>query len=468
MRADYFDDFDKARGSITAKLSLILNTLVLVSTDRVYIKSEDENNNKEGLKMKKHVLAVLIGSSILLTACGGGDGGESTYVIDDGVPKNNIVAPVVKTTGYTDASQTADNLLASVSSHKLLMTYKMLGVNGKETQATALVFTPKTVKPAGGWPIVAWAHGTTGVADMCAPSQQGLKGNEYLIQGLLAAGYAVVAPDYEGLGEPSGREPHPFLNLKSEAFSITDAVVAARNYLGNTTENRWLVVGHSQGGQAALGAAQYASRAQLNYKGAIAVAPASFLGSVLTLGEGSTKNMTDPTEIIKTLASLDTFTSLITAGLKNQYPNLQYNQVFKSPTDLIAAKAESLCSDKLGDALGGAMGQYFQLNMNLTNYPRTQTDFMTNVPEVKDFLVNGSQPLKTVIKTPIIIYQGTLDPTVPRQVTDTLVKSAPAGTTISYKTDDALPETSKWDHITAYSLNLGNIVKDVQSLMPIQ
>ena len=418
--------------------------------------------------MKKHILAVLMGSSILLTACGGGDGGEAVYIIDNGIPKNNIESPVVKTVGYTDANPTADNALAIVSSDKSLMTYKMLGVNGKETQATALVFTPKTAKPAGGWPIVAWAHGTTGVADMCAPSQQGLKGNEYLIQALLAAGYAVVAPDYEGLGEPSGREPHPFLNLKSEAFSITDAVVAARNYFGNTTENRWLVVGHSQGGQAALGAAQYESRAKLSYKGAIAVAPASFLGSVLSIGEDAAKQMTDPTAQITTLASLDTFTSLIVAGIKNQYPNLQYNQVFKSPTDLIAAQAETLCSDKLGDALGGAMGKYLQQNMSLANYPRTQANFMTDIPEVKDFLVNGSQPLKTAIKTPIIIYQGTLDPTVPRQVTDALVKSAPQGTTISYKTDDALPMAAKWDHITAYSENLGNIVKDVQSLMPIQ
>ena len=37
-----------------------------------------------------------------------------------------------------------------------------------------------------------------------------------------------MAPDYEGLGTPG---IHPFLNVKSEAFSITDAVVATRNYL---------------------------------------------------------------------------------------------------------------------------------------------------------------------------------------------------------------------------------------------
>ncbi len=73
-----------------------------------------------------------------------------------------------------------------------------------------------------------------------------------MIDKLLAAGYVVVAPDYEGLGEPSVNEAHPFLNLQSAAFSITDAVVAARNYLGNQAAKQWVTVGHSQGGHAAF------------------------------------------------------------------------------------------------------------------------------------------------------------------------------------------------------------------------
>lgn len=57
-------------------------------------------------------------------------------------------------------------------------------------------------------------------------------------------------------------------------------MVATRNYLSQRnllTSTKWLTVGHSQG-HAALGAAQYASRAQLDYKGTVAVAPASNLG----------------------------------------------------------------------------------------------------------------------------------------------------------------------------------------------
>lgn len=419
-------------------------------------------------KMKKHVLTVLISSAFLLTACGSGDGEDSTYVVDDGIPKNNIANPVVKTQVYVDANANTNTILDSASASRTLMTYKMLGVNGTETQATALVFTPKGIKPAGGWPIVAWAHGTTGVADACAPSQQGLKDNEYLIAKLLAAGYAVVAPDYEGLGEPSGKELHPFLNLKSEAYSITDAVVAASKSLGNTTEKRWATVGHSQGGQAALGAAQYASRAQLSYKGAVAVAPASNLKLILVGGEQKAATEKDLNKKINILAPLDTFTALIAAGLRNPHPTLQYSEVFVSPTDQLASEAETVCYDVLGNDLGTAMGKYANINQTLDGYPRTQPNFMTNVKVIDNFLTIDSQPLKSVIKTPIVIYQGSDDQTVPSAITYNYLyqPALKAGSNILYVTDDNA--AIKWDHTTAYTQNLDNIVLNVKTFMPIQ
>ena len=420
--------------------------------------------------MKKIWLSVaLASSSLLLTACNDDHDDSSVVVIDDGIPKYNFSAPIVKTESYLDQGTNANNVLDAVSASKTLMTYKMLGVNGQETQATALVFTPQTVKPAGGWPLVVWAHGTTGVADACAPSRQGLKGNEYFIAKLLAAGYAVVAPDYEGLGEPSAKELHPFLNLKSAAYSITDAVVAASKLLDNTAETRWSVVGHSQGGHAALGAAQYASRAQLNYKGAIAIAPASNLALVLGGGEQKAAQEQDVIKKVQTLAPLDTFTALIAAGLKNTAPTLQYSEIFVPPTDLLAAQAESLCYETLGESIAQSMLEHVTSVGKLDGYPRTQPNFMTTIPEVKDFLTNSSQPLKVKISTPIFIYQGTADPTVPKQVTDYLVQAAQGvGTKIHYVTDQDLPVEQKWDHGSVYVNNMDEIVKDVQSLMPIQ
>lgn len=406
---------------------------------------------------KKLLIVIFTSSTLLLSACHDDD--HDSYVSGDSIPKNNIVNPVVTTpTAYTltDMSATAGE--------SVVMTYKMLGMNNTEVQATALVFTPKTAPPAKGWSIVVWAHGTTGVADICAPSRSQL--NTYIqamIEGLLAAGYVVVAPDYEGLGEPTNDELHPFLNVKSEAFSITDAVVAARNYLGNKVSNRWMTVGHSQGGHAALGAAQYQSRAQLDYKGTVAVAPASNLELILTAGESLAAQQTDLTEKITTLASLDTFTALITAGLRNPNPTLQYSQVFKSPTDQIADNAETDCYTSLGQEFGLGMQAYVQTHAgDISNYPRTQSGFM-NLSPVRKFLDTDSQPLQVKIETPIIIYQGAMDTTVPKAATDTLLSGEAAkNSQITYRTN------TTWDHGTAYVLNIPNILVDVQTLMPIQ
>lgn len=406
---------------------------------------------------RRMLIAVLTSTAMLLSACHDDD--HDAYNSGDNIPKNNIANPVVSTpTVYnlTDMSATAGE--------SVVMTYKMLGINNEEVQATALVFTPKKAPPAKGWPIVVWAHGTTGVADICAPSRSQL--NSYIkamIDGLLTAGYVVVAPDYEGLGEPDNKELHPFLNVKSEAFSITDAVVAARNYLGNKVSNRWMTVGHSQGGHAALSAAQYQSRAQLDYKGTVAVAPASNLELILLAGESLAAQQTNLTDKITTLASLDTFTALITAGLRNPNPSLQYSQVFKSPTDQIADNAETDCYISLGQEFGLGMQAYAQTHVgDITNYPRTQSGFMTLSP-VKKFLNTDSQPLQVKISTPIIIYQGAMDTTVPKVATDTLLSGdAAKNSQITYKTN------TTWDHGTAYVLNIPNILIDVQTLMPIQ
>ncbi|WP_336953866.1 alpha/beta hydrolase family protein [Acinetobacter sp. AS167] len=408
--------------------------------------------------MKKKLLTVLILSSgLVLTACKNGGSGGGSYESPSNTDVNNITNPVVGTpTAYSKTDFTA------VAADSVVMTYKMKGVKGTEVQATSLVFTPKTAPPASGWPIVVWAHGTTGVADICAPSRN--ETNVYIkgmISKFLAEGYVVVAPDYEGLGEPSGTELHPFLNVKSEAYSITDAVVATRNWLGNKASKQWVTVGHSQGGQAALGAAQYADRASLDYKGTVAVAPASQLNLILNAGESSVANAT-PDKQIPVYASLDTFTALIAAGLRNANPTLDYSQVFKVPTDAIAKQAESVCSSQIGDKFGGAMGQYVAINGSLKNYPR-KTDTFMSLPVVQTFLNKDSQPLQVQVKTPVIIYQGGADTTVPQAATDTLYGTAKAlATPVNYITNPA------WDHSTAYALNIDNIVADVKGMFAAQ
>ena len=402
--------------------------------------------------MNKKLLAVLMSSTFLLTACGGDD---DSFVFDDGILKNNIVNPVVDTpTAYTLTDMSAS------AADSVVMTYKMLGVNGKEVQATSLVFTPKTPIPKDGWPIVIWAHGTTGVADVCAPSKNTITGSTFsLITDLLDAGYVVVAPNYEGLGEPSGEEAHPFLNVKSEAYSITDAVVATRSWLRGKVSDKWVTVGHSQGGQAALGAAQYASRAQLNYKGTVAVAPASNLKTIFDFGTEYAKILS-PAEKIGIYASLNTYGALIVAGMQNQPNPATYAQVFQTEAEITATDASRLCATPLGVEFATEMGQVYPSNPTLFGY-LTQTNFM-QVPTVSTFINKTAQPLTVKVTTPIKIYQGQLDTTVPIVATTQLIQSAKAlGTKIT-------EVEGPWSHSSAMNDNVDNIVTDVNEMFVAQ
>lgn len=150
--------------------------------------------------------------------------------------------------------------------------YLSTGVDGQPTVVSGLVYTPKGKRPNAGWPVVGWAHGTTGIADACAPSlTKNAAGYAPYLSPWLAKGYAVVATDYEGLGTP-GR--HPYLIGDSEGRSVIDMVRAARRY-DRSISTRWFALGHSQGGQAALFAGKLAKTygAGLNYRGTVAIAP---------------------------------------------------------------------------------------------------------------------------------------------------------------------------------------------------
>ncbi|MCQ8280112.1 lipase family protein [Acetobacteraceae bacterium KSS8] len=133
--------------------------------------------------------------------------------------------------------------------------YSSLSGVGRQGPAavSGLLLLPRGAAPAGGWPVVAWAHGTTGFADVCAPSWRGrpARDNAYL-DGWLSRGFAIVATDYEGLGTPGD---HPYLLYRSEAHSILDGVRAALSDPGAELRNRIILVGQSQGAGAALGAA---------------------------------------------------------------------------------------------------------------------------------------------------------------------------------------------------------------------
>lgn len=132
------------------------------------------------------------------------------------------------------------------------------------------MFFPKGTPPAGGWPLIAWAHGTTGVADVCAPSfmPRSERDQQYL-SAWLAAGYAIVATDYAGLGAPG---PHPYLQSRSEGLAVLDSARAALKAYPGLLANKVVTMGQSQGSGAAIAAAWLAPTyaPDLKIKGTVA------------------------------------------------------------------------------------------------------------------------------------------------------------------------------------------------------
>jgi len=130
--------------------------------------------------------------------------------------------------------------------------------------------------PAGGWPLIAWAHGTVGLADRCAPSANAEA--DALAQALTAIGFAVVATDFEGLGTPG---IHPYIVGPSEGYGVLDSIRAVQQ-LDVSVSDEVMVFGHSQGGHAAMFAGQlwpeYAPEIELI--GVVAGAPPSQMGDL--------------------------------------------------------------------------------------------------------------------------------------------------------------------------------------------
>ncbi len=145
-------------------------------------------------------------------------------------------------------------------------------VGERPTISTALVVAPQGEPPAGGRPIVVWAHGTTGTAQNCGPSQvldpaQDL--NEYFLVGgtswtdfgipglteMIAAGYAVIAPDYQGLG---GGGTHQYAIAATQGRDAINAARAVASMGLSGGAKKAAIFGWSQGGGAVLGAASLA------------------------------------------------------------------------------------------------------------------------------------------------------------------------------------------------------------------
>jgi len=220
-----------------------------------------------------------------MTSPGGAPGGLAFYT----PPAPLLAAPpgqVIWTRPLTGAAALPG------AAANLLILYHCATAGGQDTAVSGTVAIPRGRPPAGGWPVLSWAHGTTGVADICAPSRDApghpahiyLQLADTILNLWLQRGWVIARTDYPGLGTP-GR--HPYLAGNAETCSTIDIVTAARQ-THSGIGRRWTVMGHDQGGHAALATASLASSRtpDLDLIGAVAIAPAAGAYEVINrLGE---------------------------------------------------------------------------------------------------------------------------------------------------------------------------------------
>mgnify|MGYP000971924387 CR=1 FL=1 len=380
-------------------------------------------NNVVKNGFKKTCLALVCSMSLFMTACNDDDN-------DSFRPQERVFL----------SQQSYDEDTLPEASDIQVIRYNMPNVNGERAEATAMVFYPNTPQPQDGWRVVVWEHGTVGSGDSCAPSNNQLNNNfRGLASSLLAQGYVIVAPDYEGLGT---RGIHPYLNLKSAAQSAIYAVRAFKEQQGNRFNGAWVSVGQSQGGHASLATAQFADE-DPNYKAAVAAAPASSLGYIISevapqalsaLVEAGQDNAAKAV-----YAELLAYAAYVAVGIKAYEPGFNYRNIFSSRAGIVAEKAEGTTGEN-GLCLGPLITEYMQdIDDYLVNNPeKTVVDYpglvenFQNNSSVEKFLENN-QPATEKINVPVMIIQGTADMAVPYPVTNTLQQGLKdMGTTVTF------------------------------------
>ena len=166
--------------------------------------------------------------------------------------------------------------------------YRLLYVSarpdGSSAVSGAMVFLPDTPAPAQGRPVLAWAHGTVGMGDACAPSRdpQGTTDMAGWLEQSLALGWVVVATDYVGLGTPG---PELYRVAQAEANDVVHSVQALRAWDLAEAGDRYAVYGHSQGGHSALWTGHLAAGIDpsLELVGVAAAAPAAMLPEIVSV-----------------------------------------------------------------------------------------------------------------------------------------------------------------------------------------
>jgi alpha-beta hydrolase superfamily lysophospholipase len=306
--------------------------------------------------------------------------------------------------------------LPSAASNTLVL-YHTTALDGTDRAVSGTIAIPRGTPPAGGWPVISWAHGTTGDAPACTPSLDAADAPEHdylgpiepVLDKWVAAGYAVVATDYEGQGTPGVQ---PYLIGVAEARDTIDMVRAARQ-LNPRLSSRWVVMGHSQGGHAVLFTLATAPTwaPELQLLGGVAEAPGAFISPFIL-------SMTKATAATPAFA----FAVLFMEAAASVDPNVKLDRVLTPAALAMLPQTEARCAGGLyhADSFGGLVpAAAFRSDADLA-------------PLMHVAAANDAVQLSPAL--PLLLLQGTADTTVPQVSSDTLDKALCAkGETVKYE-----------------------------------
>lgn len=294
--------------------------------------------------------------------------------------------------------------LPSAAANSLLL-YRSTGAAGGTVAVSGTVSIPQGTPPRGGWPVIVWTHGTTGLAPACAPSLDTDGGPEHgyiatirtLLDGFVQKGYAIVASDYQGLGVAGD---HPFLEGVPTGRNALDMLRAGRETAPKLGRD-YAVVGHSQGGQVDLFAAAIGPSYVPEFRlvGNVAFAPGSHIMDRLRLVMTSDKTELSLPYVLYTLKAYATTN-----------PDIDLARIL-TPTAI----------SHLPDLMQGCMTRALTSGYWSTAIAKDQ--FVAK-PDLAAFraMARQNEPGLLRIAAPTMIVQGTADVTVMPEATDDLAR----------------------------------------------
>jgi pimeloyl-ACP methyl ester carboxylesterase len=312
------------------------------------------------------------------------------------------------------------NTAASLPSaaRNYLVLYNSRSPDDSDVAVSGTVSIPAGNPPAGGWPLITWTHGTTGLAPRCAPSSDTVDGPEHrylsITQAMLDAfvkrGYAVVATDYQGFGAAGTQA---YLVGLGEARSAIDIMRAARK-IDLAIGTRYVVMGHSQGGQADLFTAangpDYAP--EFTLLGNVAIAPASHISELVQEVVTGSR----PSPILP-------FVTYVLQSFAAYYPEVALERIL-TPKAL----------EHLPDTWEGCIDDALASGYWAKSIPRRQ--FVTQ-PDLGPILkaAAANEPGQLRIVAPTLLIQGTSDRTILPESTDAVARDlCQIGNSVSYET----------------------------------